>query len=55
MKVLVLTGPESSGKSWLAAEIQTHFGGLVVGEYVRHFINEQQRDTGYADIGDIAR
>ena len=55
MKVLVLTGPESSGKSWLAAEIQTHFGGLVVGEYVRHFINEQQRDTGYADISDIAR
>lgn len=55
MKVLVLTGPESSGKSWLAGEIQTRFGGLVVGEYVRHFIDEQRRDTCYADIAEIAR
>ncbi|XLX38427.1 AAA family ATPase [Ectopseudomonas mendocina] len=55
MKVLVLTGPESSGKSWLAGEIQTRFGGLVVGEYVRHFIDEQRRDTCYADIATIAR
>ncbi|WP_175650966.1 AAA family ATPase [Pseudomonas sp. Marseille-P9899] len=55
MKVLVLAGPESSGKSWLAGEIQAHFGGELVGEYVRHFIDEQQRDTCYADIPDIAR
>jgi nicotinamide riboside kinase len=27
MKVVVLTGPESSGKSWLAAQLQAHFGG----------------------------
>ena len=55
MKVLVLTGPESTGKSWLAAEIQATFGGLVVGEYVRHFIEQEQRDTCYADIAPIAR
>ncbi len=54
MKVLVLTGPESSGKSWLAAEIQCEFGGVIVGEYVRHFIEQQQRDTCYADIPAIA-
>ncbi len=54
MKVLVLAGPESSGKSWLGAEIQAHFGGELVGEYVRHFIDEQQRDTCYADIEPIA-
>lgn len=40
MKVLVLTEPESSGKSWLAEQLQAHFGGRVVGEYVRHFIDE---------------
>lgn len=45
MKVLVLTGPESSGKSWLAEQLQARFGGRVVGEYVRHFIDEQRRDT----------
>lgn len=55
MKVLVLTGPESSGKSWLAASIQQRFGGVIVGEYVRHFIEQQQRDTCYADILPIAQ
>ncbi|MHA6194811.1 AAA family ATPase [Pseudomonas wadenswilerensis] len=55
MKILVLAGPESSGKSWLGAEIQAHFGGELVGEYVRDFIDEQQRDTCYADIPAIAR
>lgn len=55
MKVLVLTGPESSGKSGLAAAIQAEFGGLLVGEYVRHFIDREQRETCYADIPAIAR
>ncbi|GGU52068.1 hypothetical protein GCM10009504_06080 [Pseudomonas laurentiana] len=55
MKVLVLAGPESSGKSWLGSEIQTHFGGELVGEYVRHFIDREQRDTCYADIPTIAQ
>ncbi|NUT78540.1 AAA family ATPase [Pseudomonas sp. C1C7] len=54
MKVLVLTGPESSGKSWLSAELQKHFGGIVVGEYVRWFIEHNQRDTCLADIPEIA-
>ncbi|XXF07042.1 AAA family ATPase [Pseudomonas sp. D1-3] len=55
MNVLVLTGPESTGKSWLASELQQRFGGIVVGEYVRHFIDSLQRDTCYADISTIAR
>lgn len=54
MKVLVLTGPESSGKSWLAARLQDKFGGLLVGEYVREFIEREQRDTCLADIPAIA-
>ncbi|MFI3045167.1 AAA family ATPase [Pseudomonas coronafaciens] len=54
MKVLVLAGPESSGKSWLSAEIQRRFGGVLVGEYVRHFIDQQGRDTVYGDIPAIA-
>ncbi|MGH8376315.1 MAG: AAA family ATPase, partial [Pseudomonas sp.] len=43
MKVLVLTGPESSGKSWLAAELQQRFGGILVDEYVRWFIEQNPR------------
>ncbi|MGE7955336.1 AAA family ATPase [Pseudomonas sp. NPDC089530] len=55
MKVLVLTGPESSGKSWLSGHLQAHFGGIQVGEYVRHFIEREQRDTCLADIPQIAQ
>jgi NadR type nicotinamide-nucleotide adenylyltransferase len=55
MKVLVLTGPESSGKSWLSAELQAHFGAELVGEYVRWFIEQNPRDTCLADIPEIAR
>jgi len=54
MKVLVLAGPESSGKSWLAAQVQARFGGELVSEYVRYFIEQQARDTCYADIQSIA-
>ena len=50
MKVVVLTGPESTGKSWLADRLRRRFGGLVVDEYVRHYIERTQRDTTLADI-----
>lgn len=55
MKVVVLAGPESSGKSWLAAQLQAHFGARVVSEYVRYFIEQNPRDTCLADIDQIAR
>jgi NadR type nicotinamide-nucleotide adenylyltransferase len=54
MKVVVLTGPESSGKSWLAAKIHERFGGVLVNEFVRHFIEMHKRDTRYTDIPVIA-
>jgi nicotinamide riboside kinase len=54
MKVLVLAGPESSGKSWLSSEIHANFGGILVGEYVRHFIASEARVTCYDDIPSIA-
>ncbi|MCY1394947.1 nicotinamide-nucleotide adenylyltransferase [compost metagenome] len=54
MKVLVLAGPESSGKSWLAEEIHANFNGILVGEYVRHFIDSEARETCYDDIPAIA-
>jgi len=54
MKVLVLTGPESSGKSWLSGEIHANFGGILVGEYVRHFIDHEHRLPCYDDITAIA-
>lgn len=55
MHVLVLTGPESSGKSTLAQALQEHFGGILVGEYVRHFIEQEARATCFADVSIIAQ
>jgi NadR type nicotinamide-nucleotide adenylyltransferase len=55
MSILVFTGPESSGKSWLANELKKHYGAMVVGEYVRFFIDQEQRDTCYEDVETIAR
>ncbi|WP_150304116.1 AAA family ATPase [Pseudomonas saliphila] len=55
MRVVVLTGPESTGKSWLAKDLQRHFGGLLVSEYVREFIDAEKRDTCFADVPVIAR
>lgn len=55
MKVLVLTGPESSGKSTLALRLQQAFGGLCVAEQVRMYIEQTGRDTHYGDVEIIAR
>lgn len=55
MRVVVLTGPESTGKSWLANDLHSHFGGVLVSEYVRQFIDDEKRDTCFADIPVIAR
>ena len=55
MKVVVLTGPESSGKSWLATLLSERFGGVRVDEYVREYCAEHGTDTSLADVELIAR
>lgn len=54
MKVVVLTGPESAGKSSLSKALAEHFNAPLVSEYVREFIEHTQRETCYADISTIA-
>lgn len=55
MNVVVLTGPESVGKSALAVRLQQAYGGLRCEEYVREFIDTHQRETSLSDIPAIAR
>lgn len=55
MKVVVLTGPESAGKSTLSKALAERFNAPLVSEYVREFIEQHQRDTCYADISTIAK
>jgi NadR type nicotinamide-nucleotide adenylyltransferase len=55
MKVVAIIGPESSGKSHLARHLQDRFGAVLLGEYVREYIDAQRRDTHYGDVEIIAR
>lgn len=55
MKVVVLTGPESSGKSWLTTVLSERFGGVRVAEYVREYCERHGTDTTLADVEVIAR
>ena len=55
MKVVLVIGPESAGKSSLCQALSKRFNAPVVSEYVREFIEQQQRDTCYADISNIAK
>lgn len=55
MIIVVLTGPESAGKSSLTQALAEHFNAPLVSEYVREFIQQEQRDTCYADVSEIAK
>ena len=50
-----LTGPESTGKSELAAKIAAHFGAVVVAEFARHYAIERGNQLTYEDVEPIAR
>ena len=54
MKVVVLTGPESAGKSTLSQALAKRFNAPLINEYVREFIEQEQRNTSYKDISTIA-
>lgn len=52
---VVLTGSESTGKSTLAARLAEHYGGLLVPEFVRSFVEERGGTIDFSDHGPIAR
>lgn len=54
-KVIAITGPESTGKSQLAADLAAHFGGVWVPEYAREYLQELNRPYRFEDILHIAK
>jgi NadR type nicotinamide-nucleotide adenylyltransferase len=52
---IVITGPESSGKSTLARELATHYETVWVAEYAREYIDNLNRKYNYVDILEIAK
>lgn len=55
MRKIVLTGPESSGKTVLTQQLATHFQADWLPEYARFFLENLNRPYLEADLIDIAR
>lgn len=55
MKKIVITGPESSGKTTLARQLAQHFNTQAVEEYAREYLNPLNRHYVEADLLEIAR
>jgi NadR type nicotinamide-nucleotide adenylyltransferase len=52
---IAIIGPESTGKSVLAEALREHFGGCVVKEYARKYVEELGRAYTYEDVCSIAK
>jgi NadR type nicotinamide-nucleotide adenylyltransferase len=55
IKKIVITGPESTGKSTLTKELAQHYHTVSIPEYARYFVENLKRPYQYADIEHIAR
>jgi nicotinamide riboside kinase len=51
---ICLTGPESTGKTWLATELATSYGTTFVPEYARQYAEEHPRPLELDDVESIA-
>lgn len=52
---IVITGPESTGKTTLSKELAIKTGGILVPEYARSLIERLNRPYTYEDVEHIAR
>ncbi|MDX5443015.1 MAG: ATP-binding protein [Hymenobacteraceae bacterium] len=52
---IAITGPESTGKSTLAAQLAAHYQTVWVPEFARGYIENLQRPYNLHDIEEIAR
>jgi len=55
VKRIAITGPESTGKSWLASRLAEEFNTIWVTEYAREYLEKNGADYGFDDILQIAK
>ncbi|RLD91370.1 MAG: ATPase [Bacteroidetes bacterium] len=55
LKRIAITGPESTGKSWLAKELAKHFNTVWVPEYAREYLEVNGPEYDFDDIVFIAK
>lgn len=54
VKKIAIIGPESTGKTTLAKELANYFGGVMVPEFARSFLEKQGPEYSYEDLRKIA-
>ncbi|MFP4058954.1 MAG: AAA family ATPase [Bacteroidota bacterium] len=52
---IVLTGPESTGKTSLAQYLSEYYGGIYIPEFARSYIGQLQRAYTFEDVNHISR
>lgn len=52
---IVVTGPESTGKSVLTGELAEHFEGMMVQEYARQYVEDSGGYYSFDDVEAIAK
>ena len=52
---IVVTGPESTGKTTLAKQLAEYYHGQYIQEYAREFIEKLPHPYTYEDVEDIAK
>lgn len=52
---ILISGPESTGKSELCQALASHYGGRIIPEYARTYIEQLGRPYGYQDVAHIAQ
>jgi len=52
---IVLSGPESTGKTWLAKKLAEHYNTVFIPEFAREYVENLNRDYSYNDVEIIAR
>jgi len=55
LKRIAITGPESTGKSWLAAGLSAEFGEPWVPEFARKYLATLNRPYNFEDVLEIAK
>ncbi len=55
MKRIAVTGPESTGKSWLSEKLADYYEGVFVPEYAREYLEQLTGDYTPEDVIHIAR
>ena len=55
LKIIVVTGPESTGKSTLCQQLAEHFHSEYIDEYARDYVAQHGYKYSYEDVEHIAR